>query len=56
MRPENMKSSKKIEKNSIRDRTRLPGQNPRQNDAPDHDENNDQNRQNELINQFTENK
>ncbi|MDB6037609.1 MAG: hypothetical protein JWM99_1450 [Verrucomicrobiales bacterium] len=28
--------------------TRVPGQNPRQNDAVDHDENNDQNRVNKL--------
>ncbi|MDX1951790.1 MAG: hypothetical protein SFY81_06375 [Verrucomicrobiota bacterium] len=29
-------------------KTNLPGQNPRQNDSPDHDEHNDQNR----INQY----
>ena len=39
----NVKPARKKEQTVV-GRTNVPGQNPKQNDSPDHDENNDQNR------------
>jgi hypothetical protein len=49
MKPEgNTDSDPKSKQSSDRGKSQLPGQNPRQNDAVDHDENNDQNRVNKF--------
>jgi hypothetical protein len=53
MKPEGTtQSGPRSKQSSDRGKSQIPGQNPRQNDAIDHDENNDQNR----INKFERSK
>jgi hypothetical protein len=50
MKPNARQEQGEMRGRSIRGRTQMPGQNPKQNDSPSHDQNNDENRINPLDN------